>query len=236
MAVKSSFKNMTICLTAICLVCSALLACVYVLTKEPIEIAKANKNEMAIKEVLPETVAIIGPEQTINVDKVTYKYNFAMDKDSVVVGCAINVSKVGFGGPIEIKVGFDVLQRVIHNTKVLSQSETPGLGAKCADPKEKFVTQFKGFDPFKNELKVKKDGGQLDAITASTITSRAYADALAIAVKVFEQLCPAQSDSVVTSDTQKPATDVAQDLVAEDTLEKAAEGDTASEPTSNKEE
>ena len=185
MAVQSSFKNMTVCLFAICLVCSALLAGVYALTKEPIDAAAKAKNEAAIKEVLPETASAIEEERTVEMDGVTYTYNLAYDASGNTVGCAINVSTLGFGGPIVIKVGFD-MNGVICNTKVLSQAETPGLGAKCVEPA--FSGQFKGFDPAEKKLSVKKDGGDVDAITASTITSRAYADGLATAVKVFQTI------------------------------------------------
>ena len=185
MAVQSSFKNMTVCLFAICLVCSALLAGVYALTKEPIDAAAKAKNEAAIKEVLPETASAIEEERTVEMDGVAYTYNLAYDASGNTVGCAINVSTLGFGGPIVIKVGFD-MNGVICNTKVLSQAETPGLGAKCVEPS--FSGQFKGFDPAEKKLSVKKDGGDVDAITASTITSRAYADGLATAVKVFRTI------------------------------------------------
>ena len=185
MAVQSSFKNMTVCLFAICLVCSALLAGVYALTKEPIDAAAKAKNEAAIKEVLPDTASAIEEERTVEMDGVTYTYNLAYDASGNTVGCAINVSTLGFGGPIIIKVGFD-MNGVICNTKVLSQAETPGLGAKCVEPS--FSGQFKGFDPAEKKLSVKKDGGDVDAITASTITSRAYADGLATAVKVFRTI------------------------------------------------
>ena len=185
MAVKSSFINMTVCLLAICLVCSGLLAAVYALTAEPIAAAAAAKNEAAIKEVLPETAVKIEEERTVEFEGASYAYNLAYDELGNVVGCAINVAPVGFGGPIAIKVGFDV-NGVIWNTKVLSQAETPGLGAKCVEPA--FSDQFKGFDASAKKLAVKKDGGDVDAITASTITSRAYADGLALAVKVFEAI------------------------------------------------
>ena len=185
MAVKSSFKNMSLCLLAICLVCSALLAGVYALTAEPIAAAAAAKNEAAIKEVLPESAVTIEEERTVDFDGATYAYNLAYDEKGDVVGCAINVAPVGFGGPISIKVGFD-RNGVICNTKVLSQAETPGLGAKCVEPS--FSDQFKGWDPVQKNLSVKKDGGDVDAITASTITSRAYADGLALAVKVFNAI------------------------------------------------
>ena len=185
MAVQSSFKNMTICLFAICIVCSGLLAGVYALTKEPIDAAAKAKNEAAIKEVLPASAVTIEEERTVDFEGTSYAYNLAYDEQGNTVGCAINVAPVGFGGPIAIKVGFDV-NGVICNTKVLSQAETPGLGAKCVEPS--FSEQFKGFDPSAKKLAVKKDGGDVDAITASTITSRAYADGLALAVKVFQAI------------------------------------------------
>ena len=185
MAVKSSSKNMSLCLLAICLVCSALLAGVYALTAEPIAAAAAAKNEAAIKEVLPETAVTIEEERTVDFEGASYAYNLAYDEKGDVVGCAINVAPVGFGGPIAIKVGFD-RNGVICNTKVLSQAETPGLGAKCVEPS--FSDQFKGWNAAEKSLAVKKDGGDVDAITASTITSRAYADGLALAVKVFNAI------------------------------------------------
>ena len=176
---------MTVCLLAICLVCSGLLAGVYALTAEPIAAAAAAKNEAAIKEVLPETAVTIEEERTVDFEGASYAYNLAYDELGNTVGVAINVAPVGFGGPIAIKVGFDV-NGVIWNTKVLSQAETPGLGAKCVEPS--FSEQFKGFDPAAKKLSVKKDGGDVDAITASTITSRAYAEGLALAVKVFQAI------------------------------------------------
>ena len=181
---------MTLYLFAICLVCSSLLAGVYALTKAPIDKAAAEKNEAAIKEVLPESAVIIEQEATVEMGEVAYTFNRAKDKDSVVVGYAINVSALGFGGPIVMKVGIDTAG-VVCNTKVLSQAETPGLGAKCVEPA--FAGQFKGFDARKNKLSVKKDGGDIDAITASTITSRAYVNGIQTAVSVFGTIMQTQT-------------------------------------------
>ena len=187
MAVKSSFMNMTLCLLAICLVCSGLLAGVYALTKEPIDAAAKAKNEAAILEVLPKNAATIEEERTVEYEGATYTYNLAYDEKGEVVGCAVNVAPVGFGGPVLIKVGFKVNaqtgQNIVWNTKVLSQAETPGLGAKCVEPA--FASQFKELDPAAKKLYVKKDGGDIDAITASTITSRAYVSGVATAVNVL---------------------------------------------------
>ena len=185
MAVQSSFKNMSLCLLVICLVCSALLAGVYALTKEPIDAAAKAKNEAAIKEVLPEAAVAIEEARTVEFEGASYVYNLAYDAQGNTVGCAVDVAPVGFGGPIVIKVGFNA-DGVIWNTKVLSQAETPGLGAKCVEPA--FSSQFKGFDPSQKKLAVKKDGGDVDAITASTITSRAYTEGLALAAKVFQAI------------------------------------------------
>ena len=200
MAVQSTFKNMSLCLLVICLVCSGLLAGVYALTKEPIDAAAKAKNEAAIMEVLPETAKAIEEERTVEFEGASYTYNLAYDELGNTVGCAINVAPVGFGGPIAIKVGFDI-NGVIWNTKVLSQAETPGLGAKCVEPA--FSDQFKGFNPAEKKLAVKKDGGDVDAITASTITSRAYADGLALAVKVFEAI--AQTPMPLEADVEDSA-------------------------------
>ena len=184
MAVKSSFKNMTLCLLVICLVCSALLAGVYALTKETIEIGDAQRNEAANKEVLPDG-AVIMDKLTLEGNE-SIEYIKAMRADSTIVGYVVDVAPSGFGGPIKMKVGFNA-DGIVWNVKVLSHAETPGLGAKCTDPA--FSKQFHELDPSdEKNLKVKKDGGNLNAITASTITSRAYAEGVAQAVEVFNAI------------------------------------------------
>ena len=89
----------------------------------------------------------------------------------------------GFGGKIELMVG--MLQNgIINKVSVLSQAETPGLGANMVN--DKFKGQFDGKDPQTFTLKVKKDGGDVDAITAATISSRAVSEAIQRAVDGFE--------------------------------------------------
>ena len=80
----------------------------------------------------------------------------------------------------------------VYNTSVLSHNETPGLGAKCTSDK-KFMDQWQGLDPAQKILSVKKDGGDIDAITASTITSRAYARAVAGALDVYKKIMEGES-------------------------------------------
>jgi electron transport complex protein RnfG len=183
MAVQSTFKNMVLCLLVICSVCSALLAGVYAVTKAPIEAAAAAKTNNAISQVVPEFEGepVYG---TVEVDGKSYGY-YTVSKGGEVVAYAILTSSTGFGGPLELMVGVTV-KDIIYNTSVLAQSETRGLGAKCVEPK--FASQFVNFNPYEKKLQVKKDGGDIDAITASTITSRAYAAALNNAMAAFHKI------------------------------------------------
>ena len=180
MAAKSTLKNMALCLTAVCLVCSAVVGGAYAVTADPIAEAAKAKTTASIARVLPEFSA--EPEQgSIAVDGANYSYYKVPG-----TGYAIISATSGFGGVLTLMVGI-AEDGTIHNTTVLSHSETPGLGAKCTTD-EHFISQFRGFDPASKTLAVKKDGGDLDAITASTITSRAYALAVSNAVAAFNKL------------------------------------------------
>jgi len=100
---------------------------------------------------------------------------------------AINTfTNEGFSGNIELMVGF-LEDGTIYNTAVLSHKETPGLGDKMDKKKSNFPDQFSGKNPAEFNLKVKKDGGDVDAITAATISSRAFCDALTRAYKTLEK-------------------------------------------------
>lgn len=169
MAAKSTLKNMVLCLFGTTLICSAVLAGVYAVTKEPIEETNKAILTASISKVLPEG-GEISDAQTCEVGGQPSECWFSM-KDGQMAGVAVKSTVVGFGGPLTIMVGI-LPDGTIYNTSVLAHSETPGLGAKCTD--ENFFGQFKGWNPEQKRLLVKKDGGDVDAITASTITSRAY--------------------------------------------------------------
>ena len=177
MAAKSNLTNMVLVLGLTCLLCSAVLGGAYVLTKEPIESAAVAKTNAAIAQVLPHFEEVVYNEEG--------RYYTATDGD-VVVGYAIETTTVGFGGPLSLIVGVTP-DGVVYNTSVLSHAETPGLGAKCTTD-SKFMDQWRGFDPSIKKLSVKKDGGDVDAITASTITSRAYTLAVQNALGTFQKI------------------------------------------------
>ena len=186
MALESTVKNMFVSLTVICLVCSALLGGAYAITKDAIAQADVNKQNEAIARVVPEFDNVPSDDM----------FKVPLDGDSLIVypakkgdgivGYAVETStSKGFGGAIKMMVGFDVDGNIV-NTSVISHAETPGLGSKMTEPK--FADQFCGKNPATFKLQVKKNGGNVDAITASTITSVAFCDAVEKAYKAFEQI------------------------------------------------
>jgi len=184
MTAKSNLKNMVLCLTLVCLFCSAVLAAVYAITKDPIDRTNMNILKECIGAVLPPG-GDLSEERPLEVGGLPSVY-YVSSSAGTPAAYAIKSSTVGFSGPLTLMVGITV-DGIIYSTSVLSHSETPGLGAKCTTD-ESFMTQFKGFDPAEKILTVKKDGGDVDAITASTITSRAYALAIQNALAAFQTI------------------------------------------------
>ncbi len=182
--IESTFKNMVVVLTVVTALAGLALGSVYSLTKEPIEIAKQAKLKKAIEAVLPEFDQI--QEKKVQEANGPEMLNFYIaKKDSVVVGTAVETYTMkGFGGLIKLMVGFLPDGR-IQNISVLEHKETPGLGTKMDTPK--FKDQFMGIQPATFILKVKKDKGDVDAITAATISSRAFSDAVQRAYDTFEK-------------------------------------------------
>ena len=186
MAAKSTLTNMVLSLTLVCLLCSAVLGVVYVMTQEPIAHASEKALVEALSVVLPSGGDIDTQAQTVESDGVLYEY-YTQSVDGEPAAYAVKSVVNGFGGPLTVLVGVG-RDGLVQATKVLSHSETPGLGAKCQTD-EAFIAQFEGFDPAQKKLQVSKDGGDVDAITASTITSRAYTLAVANAVNAVSSLC-----------------------------------------------
>lgn len=186
MAIKSSLKNMVLVLALVCFGASAAVAVVYAVTKEPIEVATAEKTNKAIKEVVP----AFDNEPSKDVLEVNGNKVYVAKNQDVIIGYAIeSTSKKGFGGNVKIMVGF-LPTGEVYNTSVISHSETPGLGAKITDSKSHFITQWNNKNLTDGSVKVAvtKDGGDIDAITASTISSRAFCDAMAIAAETFKEV------------------------------------------------
>ncbi len=185
MAKESTLKNMVLNLFIISLVASVTLGYVYEFTKGPIEVAKVAKVNDAIKAVVPkcdnnpsaEKYTIVSGSDTLNV--------YPAKLGGKLVGAAVETyTEKGYGGHIDLMVGF-LPDGTINDIAVVSHHETPGLGDKMDKSKSDFSLQFMGKNPKDFKLMVKKDGGDVDAITASTVSSRAFCDAVTRAYTAF---------------------------------------------------
>lgn len=189
---KSTLVNMVLSLGVITIVAAGALAGVYTATKQPIEEAKAAKQKAAIGQVLPEISFNNNPaeeaaEVTVDGETVTV---FPARQDGELVGLAVESHDTnGFSGLITVMYGFNP-SGDITGYAVMQHAETPGLGAKMDEwfrsPEGR--RSVIGLNPSTSNLTVSKDGGDVDAITAATITSRAFLDALSRAANAFDQL------------------------------------------------
>jgi electron transport complex protein RnfG len=184
--IKSSFINLLLTLSIVTFVAALSLGYVYQWTKEPIAKAQMAKQLKAIESVVKgydnnpvlETYKVATPDGK---DSLEF---FPAKKGGELIGVAIKTkSGKGYSGVIWIMVGFN-LTGEIQNIFVIDHKETPGLGSKMTTPS--FVKQFLNKNPEQMKLKVKKDGGDVDAITGATISSRAYSEAIQLAFDTFK--------------------------------------------------
>lgn len=164
---------MVLALTGFAVVAGALLGFVNHVTTKPIEEANAKTLSEAIAKVVPgfdnnpaqnsDTIDVNGGQYII----------YRAEKGGQFIGAAVSSTAMGFGGPLTVLVGFDVEGKII-DYYILSMSETPGLGTKADAWFKEGKGNIRGMNPGEKPLTVSKDGGQVDAITASTITSRAF--------------------------------------------------------------
>ncbi|WP_418801653.1 RnfABCDGE type electron transport complex subunit G [Porphyromonas sp.] len=193
----STLPNMILSLGIICLIIAGILAGVNAATKDTIAQAETKAKVEAIKEIVPafdnnpyeerDTVTLENEPRPITVYPAT--------QGGQPVGYAIETyTDAGFAGHIDIMVGFD-MQNQLVGFKVLKHEETPGLGAKIQEwftspaPNADLIRDVRGLDMSQaSPLKVSKDGGKVDAITAATISSRAFIDALERAYRVYQSV------------------------------------------------
>lgn len=166
--------SLILSLTLISGVCAAVLAYVNSLTSDPIAKMLVKKTEEAAKAVMPQNVASVQEKDGVFV---------GLDSSGAVAGYAVKGSDPGgYGGDVVLMVGFQADKKTVVCYKTLAAAETPGLGMKLKTPE--FADQFAGKDG--TSLRVKKDGGQIEAITSATITSRAVCGAIAQAAKALQ--------------------------------------------------
>ncbi len=186
---ESTFTNMVLTLFLVTLIAATALGYVYDLTKEAIEVAKLKAQAEAITKVLPQYQTL---GQSFKVEAETPGDSleiFPAYNGDEMVGIAIKTfTKKGFSGLISIMAGIDKNGN-FSGYEILEHAETPGLGSKMGvwfNNPEKPNQYVIGKNPKTTKFQVTKDGGEIDAITASTISSRAFLDALLRAYKAYE--------------------------------------------------
>ena len=175
---ESSITNMVLVLVGVALITGGILAYVNHITEEPIKLQASKTLADGIKSVMGGVQLTVAEDdtirQTIKGKEAIFVVHKTVDANKQDLGAAVESTTSGFGGDLKVLVGFDTEGNILGYT-ILQHSETPGLGAKAdkwfqKDGKGNII----GMNPEKNNLTVKKDGGDVDAITASTITSRAF--------------------------------------------------------------
>jgi electron transport complex protein RnfG len=186
--IKSTFLNLVITLAVITLVGSLALGYVFQWTKEPIAKAQMEKQLRAIEAVVKgydnnpvtEKFKVATPDGS---DSLEF---FPAKKGGQLIGMAVKTkSSKGYAGDIWLMIGFN-MQGEIQRAVVIEHKETPGLGSKMTGAK--FLDQFLNKNPASTNLKVKKDGGSIDAITGATISSRAFSEAVQRAYETFQSM------------------------------------------------
>ena len=191
----TSFKKMVLALLLVSAIASTSLGIIYALTKETISEARKLQKQNAIETVLPDFDN--DPLEKIekrSVDGDTLYFYTAQEKGEWIGTAVETFTNKGFSGKFKLMVSFTPDVK-IYNISVLEHHETPGLGDKMEKEKsldkstgKSWSSQFEGKDPSEFKLTVKKDGGDVDAITAATISSRAFCDAVQRAYDEFVKM------------------------------------------------
>ena len=166
---------MILVLAGISTVAAAGVGYVYKITEAPIAAAVEADKKAALGEVLPAFDTTAPVELTL--DGIPVTVHTATQGDNVVGYAVETATRQGFSGEFRLMVGFTPDGKV-RGVKVLQHAETPGLGDKMGKEGNPLFASFEGRNPGEMKLAVKKDGGDVDALTAATITSRAYVDAV----------------------------------------------------------
>lgn len=179
---KSTLTNMVMVLVGFALIIAALLAWTNQLTAGPIQAKARQTLANGIKTVMGshslEVTATDTLQLAIDGKQSEFIVHHTADQYGKPIGAAVECCEMGFAGDLKILVGF-ALDGTILGYTILQHAETPGLGAKAdAWFQKEGKGCIVGKNPSQDNLAVSKDGGEVDAITASTITSRAFLKAI----------------------------------------------------------
>jgi electron transport complex protein RnfG len=183
---KSTLKNMVIVLFSITAISALLVALVNNMTKDAIALSQQQTKNLAKFIVLDTTAeeARVERDTTINIgDFAVTASTVVRQSDNTILGYAVeapSITKSGYADRITLMVGFVEQdgEAIINGVEVLSQKETPGLGANMTKEDNSLIRSIAKKNPASLKFSVTKEGGSFDALTGSTISSRAYANAV----------------------------------------------------------
>ena len=238
---------MVLVLFTITAVSALLVGLVDNINKDTIAETELNAKNVAKFEVLnaSESEAVVGEEQVFPIGDFEVVVSTIVSKgdSNTVKGYAVeatSITKSGYGGRIKLMVGFveDGENVAISGVKVLSQSETPGLGANMTQPGNVLEKSILEKNPAELSFKVKKDdaNGSFDSLTGSTISSRAYVNAVETAYAGYLQAKGELDETkVMGADSASGATNAKRAAETEVVEEVAEDVDTASGATATEE-
>ncbi len=196
-----SIINMALRLSLICAIAAFALANVAEVTRGPIAASEARAQREAVEAVLPSFAKLA--IDTLHAETDAPALYFSGVGDEGPTGTAFkSASGLGYSGNIEIMMGVNP-QGIISGVRVLSHAETPGLGANYAAPE--MLDEFYKDRLIGDNWKLKKDGGEVDAVTGATITGRAIADAIETGLQKY--LNDQNSIKAVVAPVVAPATE-----------------------------
>ncbi len=224
---ESTLPNMVIVLTGVTLVAAALLGVMQQLTKDPIaKIEEQTLNDGIKKVILAGQDGDLTVTNTETIENENGKFTvYTAAVGGEVVGKAVKTAVTGFSPNLTVLTGFDN-QGNILGYEILNTAETPGLGAKAGEWFQKGGKgNIIGMNPGTNNMTVSKDGGEVDAITASTITSRAFLKAVNIEYNAIFSGAATEANTGATAvaDTTAAAVDSVAGAVADTIADETAE-------------
>ncbi|MBS5526744.1 MAG: RnfABCDGE type electron transport complex subunit G [Prevotella sp.] len=203
---ESTITNMVLVLVGVALITGGILAYVNHVTEGPVKAQAEKALSDGIKTVMGGGELTVTKTDTVKQDisgkEVVFVLHHAEDSQHNYLGAAVESTTGGFGGDVKVLVGLNAEGTVLGYT-ILQHSETPGLGAKADQWFQKGGKgDIIGKNPATDNLTVSKDGGSVDAITASTITSRAFLLAVNQAYNAYKNT-PADANSGATKHVEK---------------------------------
>lgn len=186
MSMQKDYIKMVLVLTLIAAVCGFLLAAVKDFTAVRIEeqILVNVKGPAVLRVLDTSTNDLIGDRREVTIDDQKYVV-FVGKKDGKPWAASFESSGGGFGGDIGVMVGFNLETDRLTGIGILTHQETPGLGARVTETS--FTDRFKG-KPLTAVFKVKKDGGEIDALSGATNSSRGVCEAVDKTIKLYPVL------------------------------------------------